>query len=142
MSNKRGVSAVGRGCLILQEPLNNQYIPGFLPKGQTAGAIYPLVFILCCLRVTYICKRYRVYPLPEIVSCPFPNHFNQPQAANNLLITRDQIYFSRISYRSDHVFSLCLTYFVWHSKFSVIAFCLFLNFLNLFLLIFRSFPEK
>ena len=52
MSNKMGVSAVGRGCLILQEPLNNQYIPEFLPKGQTAGAIYPLVFILCCLRVT------------------------------------------------------------------------------------------
>ena len=50
MSNKRGVSAVRRGCLVLQEPLNSQYISEFLPKGQTAGAIYPLAFILCCLR--------------------------------------------------------------------------------------------
>ena len=37
-------------------------------------------------------------------------------------------------------FHLCLTSFVWHNMFS--AFCLFLNFLNLFLIIFRSFPEK
>ena len=37
-------------------------------------------------------------------------------------------------------FHLCLTSFVWHNMFS--AFCLFLNFLNLFLIIFTSFPEK
>ena len=36
---------------------------------------------------------------------------------------------------------MCLTPIVWHSKFSV-AFCLYINFLNLFLLMFKSFPYK
>lgn len=39
-------------------------------------------------------------------------------------------------------FRLCLTSFVWHSIFSVVAFCLLLNFLNIFLIILRSFQEK
>ena len=39
-------------------------------------------------------------------------------------------------------FHLCLTSLVCHSVISVVAFCLFLNFLNSFLIIFRSFPEK
>ena len=37
-------------------------------------------------------------------------------------------------------FHLCLTSFVWHNMFS--AFCFFLNFLYLFLMILRSFPEN
>ena len=37
---------------------------------------------------------------------------------------------------------LCQTSFVWHNRFSVVALCLFLNFLNLFLITIRAFPEK
>ena len=33
--------------------------------------------------------RYRMFPSPQILSCPFPNHFDQHQAANDLLVSRD-----------------------------------------------------
>ena len=39
-------------------------------------------------------------------------------------------------------FHLCLTSFVCHNMLSVVAFCLFLNFLNAFLIIFRSFLKR
>ena len=33
--------------------------------------------------------RYRMFPSPQIFSCPFPNHYDQHQAANDLLVSRD-----------------------------------------------------
>jgi len=33
--------------------------------------------------------RYRMFPSPQIFSCPFPNDFDPHQAANDLLVSRD-----------------------------------------------------
>ena len=61
--------------------------------------------------------RYRMFPSPQIFSYPFMNHITQHQAANDLLVSRDEISFLGFHKNRIMCFHLCLTSFVGNNKF-------------------------